>query len=186
MTKHSLMGKQILMVIAPQQFRDEELFVPKSILAEAGATVRVASSRFGTASGMLGGTCQPDLLIADARVEDYDAIIIVGGSGSPDYLWSDATLRQLVKQAAAQHRILGAICLAGVVLARASVLQDRKATVYKSKDAIREYELAGVQYSKQNVVIDGLIVTADGPRVAAEFGQAIVKLLSERHAVTTA
>jgi protease I len=186
MTKHSLAGKQILMVIAPQQFRDEELFVPKSIFEEAGATVKLAASRLGQTSGMLGGTCQPDILIADAKTEEYEAIIVVGGSGSPDYLWSDAALQRLVKQAAQQHRILGAICLAGVVLARAGVLQDRKATVYKSKDALREYEQAGVQYSQQDAVVSGQIVTASGPRVAAEFGQAIMKLLRERarHAVT--
>jgi protease I len=149
------------------------LFVPQSILAEAGTTVSVAAFRLGLVTGMLGGTCQPEVLIADTRTEDYNAIIIVSGSGSPDHVWSDVALQRLVKQAAEQHRILGAICLAGIVLARAGVLQDRKATVYKSKDAPHEYELASVNYSQQDVVVSGAIVTARGPRVAAEFGHAI-------------
>ena len=51
----TLEGKKILMVIAQQDFRDEELFEPKEVFEGAGASVFVAAPRKETATGMLGG-----------------------------------------------------------------------------------------------------------------------------------
>ena len=48
----ALTGKKIVMIIAPQNFRDEELFEPKQILTEKGAEVKVASASLETAGGM--------------------------------------------------------------------------------------------------------------------------------------
>ena len=74
-------GKRILMVIAPEDFRDEELFTPMGIFEAEGAEVTIASTRLGLARGMLGESASPDLLIAEARAEDYAAIVVVGGMG---------------------------------------------------------------------------------------------------------
>jgi protease I len=165
------------MVIAPENFRDEELFEPKTVFEEAGAVVHIASRSLGRAKGMLGGTVKPDLLLSDALADNYSAIVVVGGSGSPDFLWHDETLHRLLREADEQKKIIGAICLAGVALARAGLLQGRKATIYKTKDTLREYERAGVKYVSRDIVSDDRFITASGPRVAKEFGEAIVETL---------
>ena len=54
-----LHNKKIPMVIAPEQFRDEELLEQKGVPEHAGAKVTVVSKRLGKATGMLGATCQP-------------------------------------------------------------------------------------------------------------------------------
>jgi len=69
------------MVIASQDFRDEELLTPKEILENKGVKVTIASSSLDTATGMLGAKVKPDILIEDVNVNDFDAVIFVGGAG---------------------------------------------------------------------------------------------------------
>jgi protease I len=177
MTEKRLSGKKVLMVISPEEFRDEELFVPRELLQNEGAEVKTASRSLGVARGMLGGTAIPDLLVSDAKADDYDAVVVVGGLGSPEYLWPDEHLHRLLRKADGGGKVIGAICLSGAVLARAGLLRGRAATVYKTKESLAEFEKGQAKYSAEDVVTDGRLVTASGPHVAAQFGQAIVAKL---------
>jgi protease I len=179
MTQTDLSDRQILMVIAPEQFRDEELFEPQAVFERAGAKVVIASSRTGVLRGSQGGTAVSTLLLSEVAVRDYDAVVVVGGSGAPSHLWGNETLHALLREAAAAGKILAAICLAGVVLARAGLLTGRPATVYVTRESLLEYQQAGVRATRDPIVIDDRIVTANGPHMAREFGEAIVtRLLS--------
>ncbi|MCX7751700.1 MAG: DJ-1/PfpI family protein [Blastocatellia bacterium] len=180
MEEKGLKGKRILMVIAPEEFRDEELFTPKEIFEAEGAEVKIASTRLGPARGMLGESASPDLLIADARADDYDAIVVVGGMGSPTYLWSNEALHRLLHEADEKGKIIGAICLSPAVLARAGLLRGRRATVYVTEDSMHELQRGGAHYQGVDVVTDGRIITASGPQAAAEFGRAICAQLGAR------
>jgi len=173
----TLEGKKILMVIAQQDFRDEELFEPKAVFESAGASVFVAAPRNETATGMLGGKVQPDFAISDVNTSEFDAVVVVGGSGSPKYLWDDTQLRNLVKDAYADGKVVAAICLSPVVLARAGILKGRKATVFPSNDAVAELKKGGAIYKDESVVIAGRIVTGRDPASAEAFANAIVSLL---------
>ena len=79
--------------------------------------------------------------------------------------------------------MLGAICVAPVILARAGVLAGRRATVFPSERSVLLARKALPQ--KQDVVIDGKVVTASGPAHAASFGQALVQLLALQRARPT-
>lgn len=174
----ALSGRRVLMVIAPRNFRDEELFEPQHVFESAGASVTIASTRLGRSQGMRGGSAEATLLVADARAEDFDAIVVVGGSGSPEYLWGDESLHHLLREADTRGRVLGAICLAGVVLARTGLLTGHQATVYKTEESLGEYQKAHVRLSREDVVTDGRYVTAVGPQVARGFGEAIASRLT--------
>jgi len=71
--------------------------------------------------------------------------------------------------------VVGAICIAPGILARAGILKGRKATVFPSE--IEALKRNGAFYTALPVVIDGRIVTASGPEAAEEFGKALVKTL---------
>ncbi len=172
-------GQQILMVIAPQQFRDEELTEPRDLFEGEGARVTVASTKVGTARGMLGAAVQADMTIDEAPSEDYQAVVIVGGMGSPDHLWDNQALHKLIEALYSHKKVVAAICLSGAVLARAGVLAGKKATVWPDEAAIKALTDGGAHYLKDHLVQDGTIITADGPEAAADFGSRIVEELAK-------
>jgi protease I len=169
-------GKKAVMIIAPKGFRDEELKEPREILKQKGIKVTVASNSLNPAQGMLGASVKPEILLSELKVEDYDAVIFVGGAGAKQY-WNDPAAHRIAREALKKKKVLGAICIAPVILANAGVLSGKKATVWKSE--AKRIKEKGATYSDKPVELDGKIVTGSGPQAAKEFGQAIAKLLTE-------
>lgn len=165
------------MVIAPSDFRDEELLEPKARFEAEGAIVEIASTRTGIARGMLGAEVKPDLALSTVDPHRYAAIAIVGGSGAPANLWDNHALHSLVRIAREDGTPIGAICLAPAVLARAGLLRGVRATVYGQPRAKHELERGGALYVEEGVVSDQGIVTAAGPADARAFGEALVQLV---------
>jgi protease I len=166
--------KKAVMIIAENNFRDEELFEPKEILQNAGIEVKVASTNLNLAKGVLGASVIPDLLVSKIKPGDFDALIFVGGGGASQY-WSDPLAHKLAKEAFALNKIVAAICIAPVVLAKAGLLKGRKATVFSSEAG--QLKAAGAIYTGKNLEKDGNIITASGPFAAKEFGEEIKKAL---------
>ncbi|HOB18694.1 MAG TPA: DJ-1/PfpI/YhbO family deglycase/protease [Candidatus Methanoculleus thermohydrogenotrophicum] len=167
----------LLFAIAPEQFRDEELEIPRRIFKEAGIGVDIASTTPGMCTGMLGGAVEAIMSFNDVDPDDYAGIVVVGGIGSQDYLWVNKKLQALVRMFFEQGKVVAAICLAPVVLARAGILGGRQATVYPSPAAVREMKKAGANLVDVPVVADLQIVTANGPGAAAQFANTIITKL---------
>ena len=166
-------GKAVLMVVPPTQFRDQEVFEPKKILEDEGARVVVASTAARICRGMSGGAIEAQLAIADAKADDYAALVICGGSSVPEVFWNDKKLPELAAAMAAAGKIVAAICLSTVVLAKAKLLAGREATVYFLPQAIEELKSAGAKYVKETLLIQSNIILAEGPADSQRFGQAI-------------
>lgn len=167
------------MVIAPRNFRDEELLVPKTFFESKGWTVKIASKlRPGEqAEGMLGAKIKIDLNITEAKASDYDAVIFVGGSGASTY-FNDPMAHHLAFQAYDRGCVVGAICIATSTLANAGVLQGKRATGWPSERQNIESKSAG--YSGADVEVAGKVVTGKGPASARKFAEAIAKLLENK------
>ncbi|ODS35554.1 MAG: hypothetical protein A7316_03735 [Candidatus Altiarchaeales archaeon WOR_SM1_86-2] len=167
------------MVIAPKDFRDEEFFDPKKIFEDNGADVTAASLSTQPAEGMMGAKVKPDIAVDDVDTKDYDAVVLVGGTGAQKHLWDNEKVRDICKTAYDAKKIVGAICLAPVVLARAGLLKKKDATVFDSKDAIKELKANNANYIKKRTVISENIITGNGPAAAKDFGAKIVKMLGK-------
>ncbi len=172
----SVKGKKAVMIIARSNFRDEELLKPKEVLEKNGVIVTVASSSLKEATGMLGAKVKPDILFTNINVSEYDAVIFVGGSGASEY-WDNPTAHKIANDANNAKKIIGAICIAPVTLAKAGLLTNKKATTYSS--TVSDIKSAGAKYSGADVERDGNIITASGPPVAQKFGETIVNALGE-------
>jgi protease I len=172
-----LSNKTVLMVIAPSDFRDEELFVPKEFLEENGAKVVIASEKRGTANGMFGGVTSVDLPVSGITIGDYDAVVFVGGSGVESHrLYEDGAYLKLAADADGAEKIVGAICLGPMIPAGAGLLSKKNATVFSSGVAyVTDH---GANYTGKAVTVDGRIVTAEGPHAAEEFARAIAEAIS--------
>lgn len=167
-------NKMIAMIIARNNFRDEELMIPKKVFENAGYKVVIFSSSLGIAKGMLGATQKIENVINRLNPGEYDAVIFVGGTGAEEY-WEDTTAHKIAKDTLANDKVLGAICIAPVTLANAGVLKDKKAAVWPSeKENLKKH---GAIYTKEPVVKSGKVVTADGPQSADKFADAILDLL---------
>lgn len=166
--------RRALFVIAHQGYREEELSEPRAALEAVGVKVEVASSSLGPASGMQGGTVQPDLLYCAARPADYAAVLFVGGYGAAEY-FPDRTAHELAREALRLGRVVAAICYGASVLAEAGLLAGRKATGWPGREAhLRE---RGAVWTGATLEVDGALVTARGPEAAAELGRALVSAI---------
>jgi len=182
MSNQPLKNKKIAMIIAFRDFRDEEYLIPKQILENAGAEIATVSNSLGKAVGSQGGEAEVDLLLDEARTLDYDAVIFVGGPGAHKYM-DNERCHQIAKESVEAGKVLGAICIAPTILAKAGVLKGKRATVWSSimdKTPIKILQENGAVYQDKSVVIEGKIITANGPASAEEFGEAIVRLLTEQ------
>src|SRR3989337_1952219 len=147
----SVKGKKAVMIIAQNNFRDEELLKPKEVLERNGVAVTVASSSLKESTGMLGGKVKPDILFININVADYNAVIFVGGSGATEY-WDNPTAHKIAKDACSAKKIVGAICIAPVTLAKAGLLKDKKATTYSS--TVNDLQSAGAKYTVADIAQD--------------------------------
>lgn len=174
----------ILFIIAKQDFRDEEYFVPKQTLEQAGHEIKTASNdKTGeTAIGFLGGEAKIDITLEDVHVDDYDAVIFVGGSGALKHLNNELSYR-ICRETVERNKLLASICISPVILAKAGVLRGKKATVWNSpleQQPVKLLQENGVIYIHQDVVQYGNIITASGPEAAREFGEKILEFFKKQ------
>jgi protease I len=124
-------NKKILMIIASRDFRDEEYFVPHDLFQKAGIEVTTASSKTGINIGVLGGEARSTLLIKNVKSDDFDAVVFVGGNGAQEY-FENEIIHCIVMDFFLAKKIVGAICIAPVILAKAGILKNKTATVWSS------------------------------------------------------
>ncbi|MBI4744862.1 MAG: DJ-1/PfpI family protein [Actinobacteria bacterium] len=161
----------VLMIIAPSAFRDEEYQKPRKILESAGANITVASKTINTSVGVKGLRVTPDISIDKIKTSDYQAVIFVGGGGSREY-FNDPKVHTIAKEADENGILIGAICIAPVILANAGLLKGKRATVFPSE--IEPVKKRGAVYIGGSIQKDQNIITANGPESAEEFGKIIL------------
>jgi len=165
-------GKALL-VIAPKDFRDEEYFETRRALEDKGISVVTASKGVSEARGMLGGKARVDMDISLADADAFDAVVFIGGTGAHAF-FNDPAAHRLAASAFEKGRIVAAICIAPVILANAGILQGKKATVWGGVYST-QIEAGGADYTGEDVVTDGSVITANGPDAARDFGRRIAK-----------
>ena len=167
--------KKAVFIIAAKDFQEQEFSRPFAILTQAGVEVMVASTAMPFAVGSEGARARVDMLLKDVNAGDFDAVVFIGGMGAFTYI-EDPLAHHIARDAAEKKKILAGICIAPMILARAGVLQGRRATVHPS--AAEDFrKVRGVKYTAKAVERDGKIITADGPDSAQGFGQEIVGAL---------
>ena len=165
---------KVVMVIAPHEFRDEELFETKEVLESKNIKVDIASVGVKEAKGKLGGKAKVNLEVSAIHPNEYDGIVFVGGAGAKIY-FEDFTVQELAIEFYTKGKVVAAICIAPSILANADLLVGIKATSFESE---RENLVdKGAEYTGEDVTVDGSIITANGPDAAEEFGEKIAESL---------
>lgn len=165
-------NKKILMVIAPKDFRDAEYNEPRKVFESSGLEVKVASIQSGTSVGAEGTEVKIDLTVSEVVIDDYEAIAFIGGPGMAEIV-GDESMQILARKFFNAGKLTTAICVAPVILAKAGVLQGKKATAWSGAE--NDLDLGGAIFTGEPVTQDGKIITADGPASARQFGEKIVE-----------
>jgi SagB-type dehydrogenase family enzyme len=104
-------AKKAILIVPAARFTDAELFETQRILNEAGIASVVASSKIGVIQGAFGGIVASEITLDNLKVEDYEAVVFIGGPGVADY-FNNPIILNIVKQASATNKVIGAISAA--------------------------------------------------------------------------
>jgi deglycase len=166
--ENTLKSKRILMIMANSFIGFKE---SNDMFEREGATIVIASNSLSsvTASGVSDITVTPDILIYNVKVEDYDAVIFIGGPGSGVY-FSERTVHKIAQEAVNQNKVVASIHLGTRILAEAGVLEGKKVAAYTSHSV----KAKGAIVTCEDVERDGNIITARTQSSAKKFAEMII------------
>jgi protease I len=176
-----LQGKKIA-ILAADGVEQVELEQPRQAVREAGAEVELLSLQRGEIQAMnhdidRGDKFPVDKAVADASPEDYDGLLLPGGTVNPDNLRQDEDAVRFVKAFFASGKPIGAICHGPWTLVEAGAVRDRTVTSYPSlrTDIVN----AGGTWVDEEVVTDEGLVTSRNPDDLPAFNAKIVEEFAE-------
>jgi protease I len=161
-------------------FEQVEFTSPRGALDEAGATTVLISPEGGTVQAMQGDwehgdVFDVDVPLDDARPDDYDMLVLPGGTLNADSLRLEDKAVEFVKAFFASGKPVAAICHAPWILANAGLASGRALTSYASLET--DLRNAGADWRDEEVVIDGGLITSRNPDDLDAFNSAIAQAL---------
>lgn len=167
-------------ILVHNYFEEAEFTAPLQSLKDAGAEVHVISASGETRLQGLnhvdkGNTFQADLQLDDANVDNYDALVLPGGAVNADHLRAVPEAQEMVRSCLSAGKPVAVICHAPWVLVSAGVTQGKHLTSYYTiQDDLRN---AGADWSDEEVVIDGNLITSRDPDDLPAFCSALIGAL---------
>jgi len=172
-----LTGKKIA-ILATEGFEQVELEGPREALTEAGATTHLISPEERRVRAWdeedWGDTFDVDVKLSDARIEDYDGLLLPGGVLNPDQLRMEPKAIEFIRAFFESGKPVAAICHAPQLLIEADVVRGRTLTSYPS--IRRDLMNAGAHWVDQAVVVDNGLVTSRKPDDIPAFN---IKMIEE-------
>ncbi len=178
------LAKKNVAILATDGFEQAELEEPLKALKEAGAAVRIVSLKKGRIQGMKhadkGDQFDVDLALADAKPDDFDALMLPGGLMNPDTLRSTKEAVSFVRAFAEAGKPIAAICHAPWLLIEAGIVAGRKLTSWPAIQT--DVRNAGGNWVDEEVVVDNGLVTSRKPDDIPAFNKKMIEeILEGRH-----
>ena len=184
-----LSGKKIA-ILAADGVEEVEYSEPRKAVEEAGASAELISLERGEIQAMNhdiepGSKFPVDKTVSDASPDEYDGLILPGGTVNPDKLRSDQDAVKFVQEFFRSGKPVGAICHGPVLLVEADLVRDRTLTSYPSVRS--DIECRGGNVVDKEVVVDQGLVTSRSPDDLPAFCAKIVEEFAEgKHKVAPA
>lgn len=172
---NELQGRRIAF-LAADGVEKVELEQPRDAVTGAGGHVELLSVKPGEIDARNhdlepAGTFPVDRIVADARVDEFDALVLPGGTVNGDKLRLDEAAVAFVRDFVRSGKPVAAICHGPWALVEADVVKDRTLTSYPSLRT--DLRNAGATVVDQQVCIDGNLITSRSPKDLDAFCQAI-------------
>ena len=166
------MDKHALIILA-EGFEEMEAVIPADMLRRAGVNVTIAALGPELLVNGSRGICIKADTLLDEVTKVPDALVLPGGGKGAENLAASEKVIDLVQQTAQAGKIVAAICASPAhALVKAGVLEGKAATCYPGEEILFEGKTI---YKKDNVVVDGNIITSRGPGTAFSFALAIIE-----------
>lgn len=159
-----------VLVLLYDGFEEIEAMTLIDVLRRAGVVVTTAGIPGNIITSAQGVRVHADVRLVDVDPERFDALALPGGPGYGNLLKSDTAIR-LIRAFGDKGKLIGAICAAPLALHKAGLLKGKRATAYPGLEKVLDMPRAA------RVVVDGNIVTSQGPGTALEFALKLVELL---------
>lgn len=178
-----LTGKKIAFLLT-NGYEDSELTSPWEAVTAAGAQAVLVSPQQDRVEGKKGHTQAVDQQVSDTDAQDFDGLVLPGGTANADKLRMDDDAVRFTRDFFSQHKPVGVICHGPWILADADVLKGRTITSYASlKTDMRN---AGATWVDEEVVVDQGLVSSRTPADLPAFNDKIVEEFGEgKHAGQT-
>jgi len=180
-TSGVLAGKTIAFAVANEGIEQVELEKPWEAVKAAGGKPVLVSVEKGKAQAFnhldKGDAFDVDTVFSDAKVDDYDGLMLPGGVANPDTLRTEKDAVAFVKGFVDAGKPVAAICHASWTLIEADVLKGRTLTSWPSLQT--DIRNAGGTWVDQEVVRDGALVTSRNPDDLPAFTKEMVSLFAE-------
>ena len=179
-----LQGKKIAF-IATEGVEEAELVEPWRAVENAGAQPELLSIEEGEVQAWQhfdkGGSFKVDRTVEEARVEEYDGLVLPGGVANPDRLRTDENVVSFIRDFAASGKPIGVICHGPWTLIEAGVVQGRTLTSWPSLQT--DLRNAGANWVDEEVVVDQGLVSSRKPDDLPAFNAKLIEEFGEgRHA----
>ncbi|MDH5472112.1 MAG: DJ-1/PfpI family protein [Gammaproteobacteria bacterium] len=145
------------------------------LLVRAGINVTTAGLDDQPVTASRGMRLLPDTTIDKLLNNTYDLVVLPGGLPGADHLRDNPHVQQILKQHAANHKLVAAICAAPKALAAAGLLDNKTVTCYPG--ALSSSPLTNTTVNSSAIEIDGNIITSRGPGTAMDFALTLIELL---------
>lgn len=172
--------KRKAVILTADQFEDMEVMYPLFRLQEAGWQVDVAAPKIEEIHGENGyGLLMPDMTIDKVNPDDYDLLVIPGGSpeGAPAVVRKIEKAREITRSFFAENKPVASVCHGPWTLADAGVIKGRHLTSFWHDGVAESVKEAGGKWEDQEVVVDGNLVTSRWPADLPAFMREVMKLV---------
>jgi len=167
-------------ILTEEGFEQVELTSPKEALEKAGAKTDVISPKSGKIKAWntkdWGIEINVDRELKDAKVEDYDALVLPGGVMNPDKLRTNKDAVAFVKEFLQSGKPVAAICHGPQTLIETGLLEGRRMTSYPSLKT--DLKNAGANWVDQEMVHDGNLISSRKPDDLPAFNKELIRVLS--------
>jgi protease I len=175
-----LTGKTIA-ILATDGFEQVELTKPRDALRAQGATVIIVSPKSGKIQGMnhdqKGDQIAVDVTLAEVKPAQFDALVLPGGVANPDYLRIDKAAVAFVKSFLSSAKPVAAVCHGPWMLIEADGVRGKTVTSWPSLQT--DLRNAGATWVDEQVVRDGMLVTARKPDDLDAFNRETADMIAE-------
>ena len=182
---NELQGRTVALLIAPRGTEEPEFTQPREAVEDAGGRVEVVSIEGGEAETVNsdldpGGSYTVDKTFADARADDYDALIVPGGTVGADTLRGDEQAMRFIEAVFEAGKPAAVICHGPWVLVEAGAVQGRRLTSYPTLQT--DIRNAGGEWVDEEVVVDessdSSLVTSRNPDDLPAFCSKFVEVFA--------